>query len=224
MHDLSRAARRSVELKELRELPFAVVDVEATGSRVNGGDRVMEIGVVHVRGDTAETAIDTLVNPQRPVAPFVTRLTGLTWAHLHEAPTFADVAERVRDALDDRVFVAHNSRFDWRFLSAEFRRITGKGLSGPHVCTVKLARKLLTHLPRRNLDVLAWHYEVPITGRHRAGGDARATAQILIRMLRDARREDIHTWSELIAFMRQPRPAARRSYLPQPMSGYERIA
>lgn len=224
MYDLSRAARRSVELKELRDLPFAVVDVEATGSRVNGGDRVVEIGVVHVRGDVSQTALDTLVNPQRPVTPFVTRLTGLTWAHLHEAPTFADIAEHVRAALDGRVFVAHNSRFDWRFLSAEFRRITGRGLSGPHLCTVKLARKVLTHLPRRNLDALAWHYDVPINGRHRAGGDARATAQILVRMLSDARRMDVYTWSELAALLRQPKPAAHRSYLPRPMTGYERIA
>ena len=213
-----------MELRELRELPFAVVDVEATGSRVNGGDRVMEIGIVHVRGDTAVTALDTPVNPQRPVAPFVTRLTGLSWSHLHEAPTFADIAEHVRDALDGRVFVAHNARFDWRFLSAEFRRIVGRGMSGHHLCTVKLARKLLPHLPRRNLDALAWHYEVPINGRHRAGGDARATAQILIRMLSDARRGDVYTWHELIALIRQPRPAAHRSYLPQPMTGYERIA
>ena len=213
-----------MELMDLRELSFAVVDVEATGSRVNGGDRVMEVGIVHVRGETCETAIDTLVNPQRPVSPFVTRLTGLSWSHLHEAPTFADIAEGVRGALEGRVFVAHNSRFDFRFLSSEFRRLTGKGLTGPHLCTVKLARKLLTHLPRRNLDALAFHYEVPILGRHRAGGDARATAQILTRMLADARRRDVYSWGELTALMRQPRPAAYPSYLPRPMSGYERIA
>ena len=212
------------ELGELRELPFAVVDVEATGSRVNGGDRVMEIGIVHVLGNLAATVLDTLVNPQRPVSPYVTRLTGLTWSHLYEAPTFADVADQVRAALVDRVFVAHNSRFDWRFLSSELRRVTGRGLTGPHLCTVKLARKLLTHLPRRNLDALAGHYEVPITGRPRAGGDARATAEILMRLLSDARREDVYTWDELIALMRRPRPAAYRSYLPQPMTGCERIA
>lgn len=213
-----------MELTDLRELSFAVVDVEATGSRVNGGDRVIEIGIVHVRGAATETAVDTLVNPQRPVAPFVTRLTGLAWSHLQEAPTFGDIAEHVRAALDDRIFVAHNSRFDFRFLSSEFRRLTGKGLTGPHLCTVKLARKLLPHLPRRNLDALAFHYEVPVIGRHRAGGDARATAQILVRMLADARRRDVYSWGELTALMRQPKPAAFRSYLPQPMSGYERIA
>jgi DNA polymerase-3 subunit epsilon len=209
---------------DLRELRFAVVDVEATGSRVNGGDRVMEIGIVHVRGDDTVTAVDTLVNPQRPVSPFVTRLTGLTWSHLHEAPTFADIAERVREALDGHVFVAHNSRFDFRFLSSEFRRVTGRRMTGPHLCTVKLARKLLTHLPRRNLDALAFHYEIPIVGRHRAGGDARATARVLLRMLADARRRDVYTWGDLMGLMRQPRPPAQRSYLPQPMTGYERIA
>ena len=209
---------------DLRDLPFAVVDVEATGSRVNGGDRVMEIGIVHVLGESTMTAVETLVNPQRPVSPFVTRLTGLRWEHLHEAPTFADVAEQVRTALADRIFVAHNSRFDYRFLSSEFRRLAGRGLNGPHLCTVKLARKLLMHLPRRNLDALAFHYDVPIIGRHRAGGDARATAAILVRMLADARRRDVYTWKELAALMRQPKPAARRSYLPQPMTGYERIA
>jgi DNA polymerase-3 subunit epsilon len=213
-----------MDLMDLRDLSFAVVDVEATGSRVNNGDRVMEIGIVHARGDATATAIDTLVDPQRPVSPFVTRLTGLTWSHLHEAPTFADIAERVRDALDGHVFVAHNARFDFRFLSAEFRRLTGRGLTGPRLCTVKLARRLLTHLPRRNLDALAFHYEIPIVGRHRAGGDARATATILLRMLADARRRDVCTWGELAALLRQPGPAARRSYLPQPMTGYERIA
>jgi DNA polymerase III subunit epsilon len=213
-----------VELNDLRALQFAVVDVECTGSRAHGGDRVMEVGIVHVQTGAWTTALDTLVNPQRPVQPFVQRLTGLTWDQLHEAPTFGDIADRVRDALEDRIFVAHNSRFDFRFLSAELRRCTGKGLGGQHLCTVKLARRLLTHLPRRNLDALAWHYDVPIIGRHRAGGDARATAQVFLRLLADAWRRDLTTWEELMAFMRAPRPPAFRSHLPQPMSGHEAIA
>lgn len=213
-----------MDLTDLRALRFAVVDVECTGSRAHGGDRVMEVAVIHVQDGGWSTAVDTLVNPQRPVAPFVQRLTGLSWELLHEAPTFGDVAERVREALADRIFVAHNSRFDFRFLSAELRRYGAQGLPGPHLCTVKLARRLLSHLPRRNLDALAWHYDVPIHGRHRAGGDARATAQVFLRLLTDARRRDLTTWGDLQAFMRAPRPSPVRSYLPQPMSGTEAIA
>lgn len=208
---------------ELSELTFAVVDTETTGTRAGGGDRIMEVAVVHVRDGVATTAAEFLVNPQRPVSPWVSRLTGIRWDMLHEAPTFADIADRIHEALDGHVFVAQNVRFDWRFLSRELQRATGRGLRGPRLCTVKIARKLLTHLPRRNLDALAWHYDVPIINRHRAGGDARATAQVLIRMLADARRQDVDTWDDLTAFMKRPRPHAARSYLPQPVSD-ERVA
>ena len=206
-----------MELSELRAIPWAVVDTETTGGRHNGGDRVMEVAVIHVHDGAWTTALDTLVNPQRPVSPWVSRLTGIRWEMLHEAPTFADVADRVLETLQDRVFVAQNVRFDRRFLNAELLRVTGKALRGPQLCTVKLARKVLAHLRRRNLDALAWHYEVPIVQRHRAGGDARATAEVLVRMLADARRQDVDTWDDLQAFLRRPRPAAFRSYLPQPV-------
>ena len=209
---------------DLNALRYAVVDCETTGTRLHGGDRIMEIAVVHVHNGEARTAAEFLVNPQRPVSPWVSRLTGIRWDTLHEAPTFGDIADRIHDALDGHVFVAHNVRFDWRFLSAELQRATGCGLRGRQLCTVKFARKLLTHLQRRNLDSLAWHYEVPIIGRHRAGGDARATAQVLIRLLADARRQDIDSWDQLEAFIKKPKPAPIRSYLPQPMTGIEAIA
>jgi DNA polymerase III subunit epsilon len=218
VHDLSGTAGRSVELSDLRELPFAVVDCETTGGRPGTGDRIMEIAVVHVHDGHWSTAFESLVNPQRPINPWVSRLTGIRWEMVHEAPTFLDVADRVHEALADRVFVAQNVRFDSRFCSAELDRAIGKTVRGKRLCTVKLARKLLTHLRRRNLDALAGHYEIPIVGRHRAGGDARATAQVLIRMLADARRQDVYTWAELQALLKRPRPAAFRSYLPQPVS------
>ncbi len=177
----------------------------------------MEIAVVHVLDGEATTAVEFLVDPQCAISPWVSRLTGISWSMVCEAPTFADIAERIHEALEGCVFVAQNVRFDWRFLSTELLRATGRGLRGDRLCTVKLARRLLPHLPRRNLDALAWHYEVPIIGRHRAGGDARATAQILLRMLADARRQDIDTWDQLLRFLRTPRPAPVRSYLPQPV-------
>jgi DNA polymerase-3 subunit epsilon len=205
---------------ELSTLSYAVVDVETTGTWVNGGDRIMEVAVVQVHEGEIRTAVEFLVNPQRAIKPWVTRLTGIRWEMLHEAPTFGDIADRVREALDDHIFVAHNARFDWRFLSQELRRATGRGLcpGEQRLCTVKLARRLLEHLPRRNLDALAWHYDVQIVGRHRAGGDARATARILRHLLADARRRDLDTMEQLQAFMRAPRPSPVRSALPQPVT------
>lgn len=203
---------------DLRSLTYAVVDVETTGTRVNGGDRIMEVAVVHLRDGEVTTAAEFLVNPQCPVHPWVSRLTGLRWEMLHEAPTFGDIADRVQEALDVDVFVAHNVRFDWRFVSAELQRVTGRGLRGDRLCTVKVARKVLPHLRRRNLDSLVFHYEVPFVGRrHRAGPDARATAHVLNHLLRDARRQDVDTWDDLQQMLRRPKPSPSRSYLPQPV-------
>jgi DNA polymerase-3 subunit epsilon len=203
---------------ELRDLRFAVVDTETTGGGVHRGDRIMEVAVVHVDGTEITTAVDQLIDPQRPIGRYVQRLTGITWEMVREAPTFGDVAPMIHEALEGRIFVAQNVRFDWRFLSMELQRATGRGLSGERLCTVKLARKLLTHLPRRSLDALAWHYEVPIVGRHRAGGDARATAAVLLRMFADARRQDVDSWDGLQALLRKPRVPAYRSALPQPVT------
>lgn len=203
---------------ELRNLKFAVVDTETTGGGVDRGDRIMEVAVIHIDGGEITTAVDQLVDPQRPIGRYVSRLTGITWDMVREAPTFGDIAPAIHDALQDRIFVAQNVRFDWRFLSMELMRATGRGLAGERLCTVKLARKLLSHLPRRSLDALAWHYEVPITGRHRAGGDARATAQVLLRMFADARRRDVDTWDGLTALLTRPRTPAFRSALPQPVT------
>ncbi len=203
---------------ELKSTEFAVVDVETTGSGHAGLDRVMEIAIVHVRDREVTTAFEQLVNPQRPITPFAARLTGIRWDALNEAPTFGDIAGSIRDALDGRVFVAQNARFDWRFLDTELQRATGRPLRGERLCTVKLARRLLPFLPRRNLDALAWHYDVSIIGRHRAGGDARATGRVLQYLLADARRKDIDTWEQLTKFLRQPRAVRMRSALPQPVS------
>jgi DNA polymerase-3 subunit epsilon len=206
-------------VSDLRSLGYAVVDVETTGTRLYGGDRIMEIAIIHVDDGHARTAAEFLVDPQRAVSPYVSRLTGISWSQLHEAPTFGDIAERIQEAVADRVFVGHNVRFDWGFVSTELRRATGRGLRGRRLCTVKLARKILTFLPRRNLDSVAWHYEVPIIGRrHRAGPDARATAEVLIRLLSDARRRDIDQWDQLQSLLRQPKTTPARSYLPQPVT------
>ena len=204
----------------LSELSYVVVDVETTGGGTYAGDRITEIAAVVVKGGTVTREYETLVNPQRPIPPMVTRLTNITWEMVRNAPTFRDIAQDVADVLRGHVFVAHNAGFDWRFVSSELTRATGGRLDGRRLCTVKLARKVLPQLSRRSLDHLARYYGVENTARHRAGGDARATAQVLIRMLRELETRGCHTWPELetyLSVVNRGRRRRRRSALPRPM-------
>lgn len=186
---------------ELLALDYAVVDVETTGTRAWAGDRITEIAVVAVRGGVVAETFETLVNPERPIPPWISRLTNISWDMVKNAPRFRDICDEVVRAMDGAIFVAHNAQFDWRFVTTEIERATGRQLEGRRLCTVRLARRLLPQLRSRRLDYLAMHYGVNILARHRAGGDAVATAEILVRLLRDARSRECHCWPDLEALL-----------------------
>ncbi|MGH7651828.1 MAG: 3'-5' exonuclease [Gemmatimonadaceae bacterium] len=205
----------------LSELSYAVVDVETTGGRAYSGDRITEIAAVVVRGGEIVEVFETLVNPQRPIPPFITRLTNITWDMVRDAPTFERVAPEVLRVLEGNVFVAHNAMFDWRFVTAEISRSAGQRLYGRRVCTVTVARKILPQLSRRSLDNVARYYGVEIKGRHRAGGDAIATAKCFIRMLSDLEDRGYATWEQLDLLLRKPavrRKKRRTSGMPTPVT------
>jgi DNA polymerase III subunit epsilon len=209
-----------VDPDTLTRLTFAVVDLETTGSRHYSGDRITEVAAVIVRDGKIDQVFETLVNPERPIPPFVSRLTNITWKMVKNAPRFHEIEPQLLDVISGHVFAAHNSNFDWKFLSAEVRRASGRELIGRRVCTVRLARQLLPQLSRRSLDYVAAYYGVEIVGRHRAGGDAIATARCLIRLLSDAADRGCLTWGDLyqLVWLRRVRPKKRRrSALPGPV-------
>jgi len=104
---------------------------------------------------------------------------------VQEAPTFEDLAEEIFDWLKDRVFVAHNAHFDYSFLKKEFEN-TGINWTTKKLCSVRLSRKIIPGLTSYGLGRLAESLGIKIPDRHRAGGDALATAKIFdILMKRD---------------------------------------
>jgi DNA polymerase-3 subunit epsilon len=186
---------------------FAVVDVETTGCSPRRGDRVIEIAVVAVRDGTSELVYDRLLDPGVPLPARVSALTGIVPAMLAGQASFAAVTDELLGVLGGTVFVAHNARFDWAFLTSEFRRSRGLELQGPRLCTVRLARRLLPPMESRALDHVAEHCGVEITARHRAAGDAIATAQILVRFLGLAQERGARTLADLTTH-HAPRTAA----------------
>lgn len=175
------AAHSPEESPVLESCKFAVVDVETTGVRAFRGDRIMEIAVVRLDGTVA---FHSLINPGIAIPQFVAGLTGIDARMIRNAPPFEAIVDRLLAALEGCVFVAHNARFDWAFVATEMERARGLLLQGPRVCTVRLARKLLPDLPRRNLDTVSYHFGIEIEGRHRATPDAVAAAKCLAKLLK----------------------------------------
>jgi DNA polymerase-3 subunit epsilon len=190
-------AARGIPMME--ECAFAVVDVETTGmsSRLEG--RITEIAVVLVCGERRELLFESLINPGRPIPGFVSAVTGITDHMVRAAPRFEEVCDRVLDALSGRVFVAHNARFDWGFVSSELQRARDVRLEGPRLCTVRLARRLVPTAGSCSLGSLSYFFALENPARHRAAGDALVTAQLLHRLMGLARETGARTLSDLEA-------------------------
>lgn len=192
----------------LSDINFAVVDVETTGTRSGAGDRVTEIAIAQVRNGEVVDVYSQLVNPERPIPSHISALTHITWAMVKDQPSFRHIADDVTSRLAGHVFVAHNAAFDWRFVGDELLR-TNAHLSGPRLCTVRMTRVLLPQLSRRSLDHVTNFFGINITSRHRAAGDAEATAHVLLKLLGIAEDEGLTTWPLLES--RLVRPLNRRS-------------
>jgi DNA polymerase-3 subunit epsilon len=215
-----RASSRASSTEPLSSLSYVVVDTETTGGSHWSADRITEIAAVVVRNGEIVEVFETLVNPQRSIPYFVSQLTNITWDMVKDAPTFDRIAPDVMRVLEGNVFVGHNAVFDWRFVSAEISRSTGRQLRGRRLCTVKIARTVLPQLSRRSLDYVSRYYGVENHARHRAGGDAVATAKCLIRMLGDLEDRGCATWGDLDTLLRAPaarRKKRRPSGLPTPV-------
>jgi DNA polymerase-3 subunit epsilon len=147
------------------------LDLETTGGSL-GYDRIIEIGLVEIDRGNLVGEWSTLVNPGRHVPHAIQVLTGITDEALASAPRFDEVARPLIERLQGKVLAAHNARFDYGFLKAEFSRV-GLRYEAPVLCTVKLSRRLSPQQVRHNLDALIMRHSLFCLDRHRALGDAR---------------------------------------------------
>ena len=155
---------------------YAILDIETTGGKYNE-EGITEIAIYKFDGHQIVDQFFSLVNPEKNIQPFVINLTGINNQMLRNAPKFHEVAKRIIEITDDCTIVAHNAQFDNRILSTEFDRL-GYPFEKNMLCTVELSKKLIPDLPSYSLGKLVRSLGIPITDRHRAQGDAKATVEL----------------------------------------------
>lgn len=159
------------------------LDLETTGATPLR-DRITEIGLVRFEYGVEVCRWQTLVNPETPIPPFIQNLTGITNEMVHDAPTFAEIADELAAYLEGSVMAAHNVRFDLGFLKSEYRRI-GQTLKQKVLCTVKLSRLLYPQYHSHSLNAIMERHQLTTEMRHRAMGDV----ELMIGFVRVAQQE-----------------------------------
>jgi len=169
---------------------YAILDIETTGGKYNE-EGITEIAIYKFDGHTITDQFISLVNPEIPIQPFVVNLTGINNDMLRQAPKFYEVAKRIVEITEDSIIVAHNASFDYRILQTEFNRL-GFEFERQTLCTVELSKKLLPDVKSYSLGKLVRELGIPMSDRHRASGDAKATVTLFKLLLsKDTKKEII---------------------------------
>lgn len=161
---------------------YAIVDIETTGGFA-GKNKITEVAVFIHDGHTITHSYETLLNPEQFIPNYITGLTGISQDMVADAPTFSEVAPKLYELLHDKVFVAHNVHFDYSFLKREFEKANFQ-FSPRRLCTVRLSRTVFPGLRSYGLGNLCEQLAIHIENRHRAGGDAQATAILFDKILK----------------------------------------
>lgn len=163
----------------LADVTFCVIDFETTGGS-SDFDRITEIGAAKYRSGECLGTFQTLINPECPIPPFITVLTGITEAMLLPAPRIESILPTFLEFIGDAVIVAHNARFDMGFLNASLIRDGREAMTNKVVDTVHLARRLVRdEVPDCKLGTLASRLRLAHQPSHRALDDVLATGDLL---------------------------------------------
>jgi DNA polymerase III subunit epsilon len=160
---------------------YAIVDIETTGGYASAND-ITEIAIVLHDGEKVTEVFETLLKPSVTIPYFIQSLTGINHSMVDDAPRFSEMASVIFEKLNGRVFVAHNVNFDYSFIKHHLG-LYGYDLVSQKLCTVRLTRKVFPELPSYSLGNLCRHFNIQIENRHRAGGDATATARLFSHIL-----------------------------------------
>jgi DNA polymerase-3 subunit epsilon len=163
---------------------FAIIDIETCGGKFEfRKGRVTEICILKHDGLSVTEKFTTLVNPECNISPYFTGITGITNEMVADAPRFHEIAGKILEMTEGCIFVAHNVGFDYGFIREEFNSL-GYRYKRDTLCTVRLSRKLLPKRISYSLGHLCASLGIEIFGRHRAEGDAVATAQLFDLLIR----------------------------------------
>lgn len=164
---------------------FVALDVETTGLRP-ASHRVIEIGMIRYSSGESVERFSTLLDPERKLPAYITKLTGIRDGDLHGQDRFADHAQKIQEFLGDALIVGHNVRFDIGFVNAELRRSGSLPLVNDRIDTMALAMRYLPDLKRASLDKVASALGLAPRKLHRAEGDAELSARAALVLFRIA--------------------------------------
>lgn len=198
--------RFSTSYTSVDDTVFCIVDVETNGSKPSR-DQVIEIGAVKLLNGHIIDTYESLVYCTE-ISEQIQDITGISVEQTKKAPPLGKVMREFRLFLGDAVFVGHDAKFDYSFISAMMERVGLYKLLNRSLCTIDLAERTIES-ERYGLAYLNEQLELyKEATHHRALSDAMTTTKLLKRTLKLVP-NTIRTTEELIAFSKEAKRLKR---------------
>ncbi len=187
----------------IKEQTFCIVDIETNGGHVSKGDQIIEIGAIKYKNGVIVDKYESLVYA-KSIPEYIQEVTNITPKMLEEAPTINRVLEEFKLFLEDDVFVAHNIKFDYNFVSNSLEKYDLGRLENRKLCTIDLAKRTIK-AEKYGLKSLKELLNINIDNHHRAYSDALSTTYILKECFKFLDKK-VKTVEDLIEFSKSAKP------------------
>lgn len=177
---------------------FCIVDIETNGASVKKGSQIIELGAVKFQNGEIIDKFETLIYA-KDIPPYIQEVTNITPDMLENAPLLESVLKEFKIFLEDSVFVAHNIKFDYEFISDSFEKYDLGKLQNRKICTIDLARRTIES-EKYGLSSLKELLDINIQNHHRAYYDALATTEIFKVSLDNLKAQNVETTEDLIKY------------------------
>ena len=185
----------------IEEQTFCVVDIETNGGSAKKGFQIIELGAVKYKNGQIIDKFESLVFA-REIPPYVQEVTKITPKMLENAPRLESVLKDFKVFLEDDVFIAHDIKFDYTFISESFEKYNLGKLLNRKICTIDLAKRTIES-EKYGLSSLKELLNIEVDNHHRAYYDALTTAIIFDKSLENIKKSNnskIKTVEALITF------------------------
>ncbi len=206
--DLFQVTAQAQHLDDCRleDLVYTVFDTETTGLNPSEGDEIIQMGAARIVNNRLlrQESFDQLVDPRRPIPAHTIPIHGITPEMVQGKPHIGVVLPAFHAFALDTVLVAHNAAFDMKFLALK-EQATGLQFDHPVLDTLLLSAVVHPQQASHRLEAIAERFNITVTGRHTALGDALVTAEVFLRLVPLLADKGIHT-------LRQAREAAQKTF------------
>jgi len=192
---------------KISEQTFCIVDIETNGGHVNKGHQIIEIGAVKYRDGEILDSFESLVYA-KDIPEYIQGVTNITPSMLEDAPLLKKVLEEFKIFLEDDVFVAHDIKFDYNFISNSLEKCNLGKLHNRKLCTIDLARRTIK-AEKYGLKSLKEVLQIDIDNHHRAYSDALSTTYILKEAIKHLD-DSVVTVEDLITYSKNAKPVMPR--------------